>query len=159
MSFPPSFDPSRLIPGIPGKLPDVVVAPAVSQPGQPADTVDPAYRAKATEAAVKFESFFIGHMLHQMRSGVRVLADEDSAMNNKVNQDMLDMADNLVADQIAGRRAFGVADAILRQLLPQPPAAPVPAPASAGGTEKPVPANDRMISNAQNSSPALNLSR
>ena len=157
MSFPPSFDPSRLIPGIPGKLPDVVVAPAISQPGQPADTVDPAYRAKATEAAVKFESFFIGHMLHQMRSGVRVLADEDSAMNNKVNQDMLDMADNLVADQIAGRRAFGVADAILRQLLPQPSAAPVPV--AAGTTEKTVPANDRIISETQISSPALNLSR
>jgi Rod binding domain-containing protein len=31
---------------------------------------------------------------------------------------MLDMADNLVADQLAGKRAFGVADAILRQLLP-----------------------------------------
>jgi len=157
MSFPPSFDLSRLIPGIPGKLPDVVVAPAVSLPGQPADTVDPAYRAKATEAAVKFESFFIGHMLHQMRSGVRVLADEDSAMNNKVNQDMLDMADNLVADQIAGRRAFGVADAILRQLLPQPSAALLPV--AAGSAEKIVPANDRIISETQISSPALNLSR
>jgi len=66
------------------------------------------------------------------------------------------MADNLVADQIAGRRAFGVADAILRQLLPQPSA---PLPASAGGAEKAVPANDRIISDAQNSTPALNLSR
>jgi flagellar protein FlgJ len=37
---------------------------------------------------------------------------------------MLDMADNLVADQLAGKRAFGVADAILRQLLPAAPAAP-----------------------------------
>jgi flagellar protein FlgJ len=38
---------------------------------------------------------------------------------------MLDMADNLVADQMAGKRAFGVADAILRQLLP--PSKPAPA--------------------------------
>ena len=38
---------------------------------------------------------------------------------------MLDMADNMLADQMAGRRAFGVADAILRQLLPAPqPSAP-----------------------------------
>lgn len=87
---------------------------------------DAAYRAKATEAAVKFESFFIGHMLHQMRSSGRALqADEDGKRDN-TNDDMLDMADNLVADQLAGRRAFGVADAILRQLLPvaQPAATP-----------------------------------
>ena len=137
MSIPTSFDPSKLIPGTPGKLGDVYVAPAVAA-GANADPAAAAFRAKATEAAVKFESFFIGHMLHQMRSGVRVLADEDSAMNNKVNQDMLDMADNLVADQMAGRRAFGVADVILRQLLPA--AAPVavpPAPKTAAATASP----------------------
>jgi flagellar protein FlgJ len=33
---------------------------------------------------------------------------------------MQDMADNLLAGQIAGQRAFGIADAILRQLLPAP---------------------------------------
>ncbi len=150
MSLPPTFDPSRLIPGTPGKLADVQVAPVAAPAGE---TVDPAFRAKATEAAVKFESFFIGHMLHQMRSGTRVLADEDSALNNKVNQDMLDMADNLVADQLAGRRAFGVADAILRQLLPQP----VPAAgAQAGKTGS---TNDRIISEVQNISEPLNRSR
>ena len=115
MSIQAPFDPSKLIPGIADKLSDVHVAPAAAQPG---DTVDPAYRAKVTQAAVKFESFFISHMLHQMRSGVKAIADEDSPSNNKINADMLDMADNLVADQMAGRRAFGVADAILRQLLP-----------------------------------------
>ena len=98
-----------------------------------ATPADPRYAAKATEAAVKFESFFIGHMLHQMRSGTRELSAEDSVFKNKVNQDMLDMADNLVADQLAGRRAFGVADAILRQLLPTPSQAPV----SAGGLQRP----------------------
>jgi flagellar protein FlgJ len=142
MSVPTAFDPSRLIPGTPGKLSDVYVAPATSA-DVAADPAAAAYRAKATEAAVKFESFFIGHMLHQMRSGVRVLADEDSAMNNKVNQDMLDMADNLVADQMAGRRAFGVADAILRQLLP---------------TES-GPANQKIVSESQNISQSLNPAR
>ncbi|HEX8406962.1 MAG TPA: hypothetical protein VF670_20225 [Duganella sp.] len=124
------FDPSKLRLGVADKLGDVHVAPVAAQPG---DTVDPNYRAKATEAAVKFESFFIGHMLHQMRSGTRELSAEDSVFKNKVNQDMLDMADNLVADQLAGRRAFGVADAILRQLLPTPSQAPV----SAGGLQRP----------------------
>ena len=130
MSIPAPFDPSKLIPGIADKLGDVHVAPVAAQPG---DTVDPAYRAKVTQAAVKFESFFISHMLHQMRSGTRELSAEDSVFKNKVNQDMLDMADNLVADQLAGRRAFGVADVILRQLLP----AAAPAPKTAAATASP----------------------
>jgi flagellar protein FlgJ len=129
MSIPAPFDPSKLRLGVADKLSDVHVAPVAAQPG---DTVDPAYRAKVTEAAVKFESFFISHMLHQMRSGTRELSSEDSVFKNKVNQDMLDMADNLVADQMAGRRAFGVADVILRQLLPAAaPLAPAPKTAAA----------------------------
>ena len=135
MSIQAPFDPSKLRLGVADKLSDVHVAPVAAQPG---DTVDPAYRAKVTEAAVKFESFFISHMLHQMRSGTRELSSEDSVFKNKVNQDMLDMADNLVADQMAGRRAFGVADVILRQLLPA--AAPVavqPAPKTAAATASP----------------------
>ena len=117
-------------------------APAASQ----AD--DPAYRAKATEAAVKFESFFIGHMLHQMRDGVRAMAADDSPSKDRINQDMLDMADNLVADQMAGKRAFGVADAILRQLLP-PAQASTTAPLSS--SLAPV-----KVSESQNSSESLN---
>jgi flagellar protein FlgJ len=171
----PTFDPSRLIPGTPGKLADVYVAPAATQPGEAAGPADPAaaaYRSKATEAAVKFESFFISHMLHQMRSGVRAIADEDSASNNKINQDMLDMADNLVADQMAGRRAFGVADAILRQLLP-PAAGTNPAPTSSfaqATAHNPVPTatqtatqaaatDKKIISEAQISSGTLNPRR
>jgi flagellar protein FlgJ len=93
---------------------------------------DPRFAAKATEAAIKFESFFIGHMLHQMRSSTRELAGEDSVFKDPVNSDMLDLADNLVADKLAGQRAFGVADAILRQLLPAPAVSSV-APTFNGG--------------------------
>jgi flagellar protein FlgJ len=115
------FNPARLLAnGVAGQLDPNQVAPQAAQPG---DTVDPAYRAKATEAAVKFESFFIGQMLHQMRAGTKALAADDSPTKDRINDDMLDMADNLVADQLANRHAFGVADAILRQLLPQQPAA------------------------------------
>jgi flagellar protein FlgJ len=80
---------------------------------------DPVYVAKATRAAVDFESFFISHMLHQMRSTTRELAPEDSVFRDPVNSDMLDMADDLMAGKMAGQRAFGIADAILRQLLPK----------------------------------------
>ncbi len=81
---------------------------------------DAAYRAKATDAAIKFEGFFIADMLHKMRSGTRELAGQESVFKDKANGDMLDMADTLVADKMAGQRAFGIADAILRQLLPPP---------------------------------------
>jgi flagellar protein FlgJ len=87
------------------------VAPAANVPG-------PEYVKKATRAAVDFESFFIQNMLHQMRESAKTLAPEDSPTKDPVNSDMLDMADKLLAGHMAGQRAFGVADAILKQLLP-----------------------------------------
>jgi flagellar protein FlgJ len=90
---------------------------AAADPVAPA-APSPAYVAKATRAAVEFESFFISHMLQQMRESARALAPEDSPLKDPVNSDMLDMADKLLAGHMAGQRAFGVADAILKQLLP-----------------------------------------
>ncbi|MES2741531.1 MAG: rod-binding protein [Pseudomonadota bacterium] len=87
------------------------------------------YRGKATQAAVQFEGFFILHMLREMRAGTREMAGEDSVFRDPINQDMQDMADTMVADKLAGQRAFGIADAILRQLLPAPASAAHAAPA------------------------------
>jgi flagellar protein FlgJ len=92
------------------------VAPAAGQPA-PA-SADSAYVKKATQAAVDFESFFIANMLHQMRESAKALAPENSPLKNPINSDMLDMADKLLSGHMAGQRAFGVADAILKQLLP-----------------------------------------
>jgi flagellar protein FlgJ len=83
-----------------------------------ADVPDPAFVKKATKAAVDFESFFIANMLHQMRESAKTLAPEDSPLKNPINSDMLDMADKMLSGHMAGQRAFGVADAILKQLLP-----------------------------------------
>jgi flagellar protein FlgJ len=85
-----------------------------------APAADQAYVAKATRAAVEFESFFISHMLHQMRESTRTIAPDDSPTKDKVNQDMTDMVDDMLARNMAHQRAFGVADAILRQILPAP---------------------------------------
>jgi flagellar protein FlgJ len=85
----------------------------------------PTYRTKVEHAAEKFEGFFIEQILQQMRRSMRDI-DPDEAENAKRGEDdMLDMADGLLADSLSHRRAFGVADAILRQLLPDkpPPAA------------------------------------
>jgi peptidoglycan hydrolase FlgJ len=101
---------------------DAPVAPAVDvalnlKPlGDPATDAD--YRAKATVAAEKFESFFIGQMLKEMRSSVSEFAEEGSVFKDPINADMLGLADSMVADKMSGRHAFGIADAILRQLLP-----------------------------------------
>lgn len=94
------------------------VAPATDAAASAAPSVDPAYAAKATKAAVEFESFFISHMLHQMRESTRTIAPDDSPSKDRTNQDMTDMVDNMLAGNLANQRAFGVADAILKQLLP-----------------------------------------
>lgn len=78
---------------------------------------DAVLRAKTEQAAVKFEGLFIGEMLKQMRRSAAVFADEGGAQS-KTHGSLLEFADTLVADSIAGQRAFGIADAILRQLLP-----------------------------------------
>ncbi|MDN3921549.1 rod-binding protein [Roseateles violae] len=85
-----------------------------------ADADDAKLRQQAAKAAEKFEAFFIAQMLRQMRAGTRALADEDSPVRNKINEDMQDFADGQMADSLAGQRAFGIADVILRQLLPTP---------------------------------------
>jgi flagellar protein FlgJ len=102
-----SINPLKPLQGTDAAAADAPVAP-----------VDPAYAAKVTKAAIDFESFFISNMLHQMRETTRDIAPDDSPFKDKVNQDMQDMADKLLAGNVANQRAFGIADAILRQMLP-----------------------------------------
>lgn len=91
---------------------------AIAPPGIGAGNGGTPDIAAAVRAATEFEGFFIGQMLHQMRSAASALADEASAARDPVNRDLHELADDLLARQLAGRRAFGIADAILRQLLP-----------------------------------------
>lgn len=91
------------------------------------DTIAPAadaqYRARAEQAAVRFEGLFISQMLQQMRKSASEIAGEDGLFQQRRN-DMLDYADTLVADQLASQRAFGIANTLLQQLLPPPASAP-----------------------------------
>lgn len=87
------------------------------------DAAMPAIRAQAeqdlqrlTQAAVKFEAFFVAQMMQQMRKATAALSDPDSALNSQVNQAPLAMADNAVADALSGQRAFGIADVLVRQM-------------------------------------------
>ncbi len=80
-------------------------------------------QARVAQAAEKFESLFINEMLKQMRRTNEAFAAEDSPSRNRINEDMLAIADTAVADALASQRAFGIADAIVRQLVPTAPAA------------------------------------
>lgn len=104
--------------------------PAAATTSEPAiaPAADAHYVAKVRDAAEKFEGFFIAQMLRQMRESTRTMAGEDSVFNSRSAQEMLDMADLALADSLAGQRAFGIADVIVRQLLPQPTAAPLKTP-------------------------------
>lgn len=93
-------------------------AGAAALSARPAAASDDAYRAQAQAAAEKFEGFFIAEMMKQMRRSTRDLGGDDAVFQDRLNDDMLDLADAMVADALSGQHAFGVADAILRQLLP-----------------------------------------
>ncbi|MEJ8673307.1 rod-binding protein [Chromobacterium amazonense] len=85
---------------------------------QPVAPASPEYRKKAEKAAEMFEAQFVREMFKQMRKTTREVAGEDSVFAKSVNGDMLDIADGALADQLAGKRAFGIANLILAQLLP-----------------------------------------
>lgn len=87
-------------------------------PAPVAPAVSPELARQAQAAAEKFEGFFIAQMMRQMRSMSREIAGEEGVFRDRTNDDMLDMADTMVADQMASQRAFGIADVILRQVLP-----------------------------------------
>lgn len=93
--------------------------PASALPAAATDA-DARLRQRATDAAVKFEAQFIRQMLSQMRSASRELASDDSPTKQRTHEQMADFADGLVADSMAGQRAFGIADLLLKQLLPAP---------------------------------------
>lgn len=78
---------------------------------------DAQLRAKAKDAAEKFEAYFIAQMLRQARRSAREFAS-DTEPSKKSGEEMLDWGDQLLADVLAGQHAFGIADVMLRQLLP-----------------------------------------
>jgi len=91
---------------------------ATDAAGGPSAADDARVKAQATEAAVKFEAHFVKNLIDQMRKGARALSEDDDDASHRANDDMLDIADGLVADALAQQRAFGIADLMLRQVLP-----------------------------------------
>ncbi|WP_174873878.1 rod-binding protein [Vogesella oryzae] len=95
--------------------------PAIAAAAVPSGATAPADAAehkRVQDAAVKFEGMFIRQLLQQMRKSNEAFSDEDSIFNNRRERDMLDFADGQVADSLATQRAFGIADMLVKQLLP-----------------------------------------
>lgn len=130
-------------------LPAVPDADGSASAVAPSATLSPAERGKVEKAAEKFEAMFIGEMLKQMRRTTREFAGDDSVYKDRVAEDMLDFADMAVADSMAGQRAFGIADAILKQVLPAADQAADRLKASALSSTKPIqPTNSQPASAA-----------
>ncbi|MCL6262286.1 flagellar biosynthesis protein FlgJ [Craterilacuibacter sp. RT1T] len=79
---------------------------------------DAAWQQKAAQAAEAFEAVFVREMFKDMDKGTQAIAGEQGLFNKGSGSELSGIAQMAVADQIARSRAFGVADAILRQLTP-----------------------------------------
>jgi peptidoglycan hydrolase FlgJ len=80
---------------------------------------DAKYREKLEQAAVQFESMFVAHMFSEMRKASETLNPDSANGGSKPGAGLLDHAYRLVADDIAQQRAFGIADAIVKQMAPK----------------------------------------
>lgn len=109
-----------------------IVPISTSAGPQDADAVQ---RARIEQAAEQFEGLFIHQMLQQMRKSAEQLGGEDRLFKGSADDTLVDLADRMLADALAGQRAFGVAAAIVHQLLPA--AAKSAGPANAAG--EPIP--------------------
>ncbi len=102
--------------------------------GVPVGAPDP--RKRLREAAQEFESVLIARMLEAMRK----TAPQGGALpTNSGHQLFRDLMDTELSRQIARSGAFGVGEAIYRQLAPSLPAeggSPEAAPAAPGKTEE-----------------------
>ncbi|MGL6072154.1 flagellar biosynthesis protein FlgJ [Craterilacuibacter sp.] len=89
-----------------------------AEDGPPPAAADEAWRQKAIAAAEAFEAVFVREMLKDMDKGTQAIGGEEGLFGKPAGNELSGVAQMAVADQLARSRAFGVADAILRQLLP-----------------------------------------
>jgi flagellar protein FlgJ len=97
-----------------------------------ADTAKAHVRAQANDAAEKFEAHFIRKMMQEMRASSRALSGQEQEGKPAYGDDMQDLADGLVADALAHQHAFGIADLMLRHVLPPDLSPAAPASPSSG---------------------------
>ncbi|AOJ06008.1 peptidoglycan hydrolase [Burkholderia mayonis] len=110
------------------------VAPAEPASAGGRRPADAAERRKAVGAAEQFEALFIAQLIREMRKSIREISPEGSLLRDPVNGGLTDFVDAAVTQSLASRRAFGIADFILRQIAPD--ALPDRAAARAGASTR-----------------------
>lgn len=94
---------------------------AAGSPMQNAGAASAAPSANLEAAAEQFEAIFIARLLGEMRRATQALRDgRDDAgglgTRDRSTDGLHDWADTQVAQALASRRAFGIADTIIRQM-------------------------------------------
>lgn len=72
--------------------------------------------ARLEQAAAQFEAIFLQLVLQNMHSGTDAIAGENGFFSGKEAATFRDMHDAQLAQQLAGAKQLGLADAIVRQL-------------------------------------------
>lgn len=96
----------------------------ISAAGSPMQEAGAAAKASGTTleaAAEQFEAIFVARLLGEMRRATQALRDDrDDAgglgKRDRSTDGLHDWADTQVAQALASRRAFGIADTIIRQM-------------------------------------------
>lgn len=93
---------------------------AAGSPMQNAGVASAAPGANLETAAEQFEAIFIARLLGEMRRATQALRDDRDDTGGLGKRDrstdgLHDWADTQVAQALASRRAFGIADTIIRQ--------------------------------------------
>jgi flagellar protein FlgJ len=88
--------------------------------------------AKLKSAAQAFEAVFLRQMIGSMRSA----GLDDGVFDSSATQQFRDMSDARLADDMAAKGSFGIAEMLQRQLGPKVAPAPAPAAAAAAAAAK-----------------------
>lgn len=87
-------------------LTEPVGAPDATAPGK-----SEAEKAELRKAAQSFEAIFLRQMIGAMRSAT----DGDTLLGSSATDQFRDLMDARVADDMAGKQSFGIADMVLKQ--------------------------------------------
>lgn len=93
----------------------------ISAAGSPMQEAGAAAKASGTTleaAAEQFEAIFVARLLGEMRRATQALRDDAGGLGkrDRSTDGLHDWADTQVAQALASRRAFGIADTIIRQM-------------------------------------------
>lgn len=102
-------------------MPNDLPISATGSPLHDAGATPVAPNEKLESAAEQFEAIFVARLLGEMRRATQALRDDNDDAGGLGKRDrsadgLHEWADTQVAQALASRRAFGIADTIIRQM-------------------------------------------